>query len=136
MKIHYLFLFLFLLGCSAQKELTFSEEDANYKNGQDSEVRSVRFSYLGEGNRVEFKFVSQSGKPVNPNENSVIIVCEDIEKWSGHRLIFDHPTFPFHFNIRYDVLEMLRHNATPEKKFCEFNLTINKPGSWRVEVNH
>lgn len=135
MKTLYFFLFLFLLGCASQKELAFTEEDANYKNGTDSEVRSLRFRYLGEGNRVEFNFRDPvSGGGLTIDENSLILQCKNFGRWSGNRLTFDQPTFPFQFYIRYKIL--VQSGTSLESRHCEFDLTINKPGSWRVEVNH
>lgn len=135
MKTLYFLLFLFLLGCSAQKNVTFSEEDANYTNGTDSEVRSIRLRYLGEGNRVEFNFRDPvSGGDLTIAKDRMILRCEDIGRWSGNRLIYDQTSFPFQFYIKYQILVL--SGTSREPRNCEFELLINKPGAWRVEVNH
>ena len=135
MKTLYFFLFLILMGCSAQKKVTFSEEDANYRNGTDSEVRSIRLRYLGEGNKVEFYFRDpMSGGDLTIDKDRMNMHCKDIGRWSGNRLIYDQASFPFQFYIKYQILVI--SGTRNEPRNCELELLINKPGSWNVEVNH
>lgn len=132
----YLFLIAFLLtACSAQKAIPVSEEDANYKNAIDSEVRSLRFRNTGAGTQVEIIFRDPvSGGGLTIDKDFLMIQCNDLKKWSGNRLSYDHASFPFHFYIKYRILVL--SGTSRESRNCEFELTINKPGNWRVEVNH
>lgn len=133
-KIYFLF-FIILLGCSAQKSIPISEEDANYTKTIDSEIRSIRFRYLGEGNQVEINFRDPvSGGDLTIDENSLVIQCSDFYRQVGNRLSFDHATFPFIFHMKYKILVL--SGTSREPRNCDFDLTINKKGSWRVEVNH
>ena len=138
MKINRLFYLLFILlltGCSAQKSIPISQEDANYTKTIDSEVRSIRLRYLGEGSQVEINFRDPvSGGDLVIEENFLSIQCSDFYRRTGNRLYFNHATFPFKFHMRYRIL--VKSGTSSEPRNCDFDLTINKKGSWKVEVNH
>jgi len=75
-----------------------------------------------------------SGGDLTIDKERMNMQCENIGRWSGNRLIYDNTSFPFQFYIKYQILVL--SGTSREPRNCEFELLINKPGSWRVEVNH